>query len=83
MTKTEAEKEVEKLHKVSPDWFCPMIPGICRKDCVCFVEAFYWSRNPEPNGKLVDIKRNDFRTQSAYCGNDMFVSNMICPHTGD
>jgi len=81
MTKTEAEAEVKELNKQHPNWFCPLIKDICRKDCVCFCEAFYWSEKPEGNGKLVDIKRNDFKAQDHYCGNGMFANiDFECQH---
>jgi len=33
MTKTEVEKEVKKLNRKSPAWFCPLVIDMCRVDC--------------------------------------------------
>lgn len=34
MTKEEAEKKLEEFNN---GWFCPVIKGMCRKDCYFFV----------------------------------------------
>ena len=39
--KEEAEKKVDYLNKnILPLKYCPLVKGSCRKDCVCFKEAY-------------------------------------------
>jgi hypothetical protein len=42
-TEKEAISQVVLLNRHSPYWFCPMINGRCRNDCVNF-EPFYMSQ---------------------------------------
>uniref|UniRef100_A0A6M3KQ99 Uncharacterized protein n=1 Tax=viral metagenome TaxID=1070528 RepID=A0A6M3KQ99_9ZZZZ len=81
MTKAEAEKEVEELNNSKgPSWFCPLIKGDCRQDCITYVEAFYYTENPRSGGNLVDVKRNDYHVQQPFCNNAMFVEmELVCP----
>ena len=37
-----ANAVAEGLNLEAPDWFCPLIKDVCRKDCVCYAEAFVW-----------------------------------------
>ena len=38
MTKEEAEAKL-KAHKNKPLGYCPLINGMCRKDCVSYIKA--------------------------------------------
>lgn len=44
MTRKEAEAEARELNKREPQWFCPLINGLCNKACVNFMPAFVESR---------------------------------------
>lgn len=81
MTKAEAEKQVTELNSKTPDWFCPLIRSMCRTDCIVYVKAFHYTEHPQTNGKLVDIKRDDYQIQEAFCNNAMFVEmELMCPN---
>ena len=40
MTRKEAEIDAKKLNEREPQWFCPLINGQCKKDCINFMPAF-------------------------------------------
>ena len=40
MTRKEAEIAAKKLNEREPQWFCPLINGQCKKDCINFMPAF-------------------------------------------
>jgi hypothetical protein len=58
-TKDEADKFAQKYNETnSPDWFCPAIKGICRKDCICF----------RPAEVVVDYSRKgNWAVEGFYC----------------
>jgi len=81
MTKIEAEKEVRKLHKKGPSWFCPLIREKCRTDCINYCKAFVYNENGKQSGNLIDIKRDDFQIQTPFCSNAMFIETALeCPN---
>ena len=47
MTRKEAEIAAKKLNEREPQWFCPLINGQCKKDCINFMPAFVESTNKE------------------------------------
>jgi hypothetical protein len=57
----DAEWEAEKINKnFEPEWFCPLIKGQCRKDCVSYEESVvtqaagtWWAHQPSCNSPLV------------------------------
>ena len=73
MTRQEAEKLAGDLNKKEPQWFCPLINGVCRKDCINFILAFVDSKNEEPRGMLHDVKDEDFVVNGDVCSNGMFL----------
>ena len=77
MTKKEAEKEVEKINRTGPTWFCPLIRGQCVSECVNFSRAGIYNENS--NGNLRDTKDDNYQIYSQHCHNGMFLDPIICP----
>lgn len=73
MTRQEAEKEAKKLNEVDPQWFCPLINSMCRKDCVNFILAYVTSVNKKTN-MLHNAKDDDFTVEGFVCSNAMFIT---------
>lgn len=67
VTKEQADKAAEAKNNKDPDWFCPLINGMCRKDCTCFEKSishmvsYHFSSNEK-----------GFDVSDPYCGNAMF-----------
>lgn len=80
MTRQEAEKEAKKLNEVDPQWFCPLINNMCRKDCVNFILAYVKNENEEATNMLHDTKDDDFTVEGFVCSNPMFIGPdmMMC-----
>ena len=75
MTRKEAEILAKKLNEREPQWFCPLINGQCKKDCINFTLAFVESTNKESNGMLHDAKDDSFAVEGFVCSNAMFIGN--------
>ena len=75
MTRKETEIAAKKLNEREPPWFCPLINGQCKKDCINFMPAFVESTNKESNGMLHDAKDDNFDVQGFICSNAMFIGN--------
>lgn len=75
MTRKEAEIDAKKLNEREPQWFCPLINGQCKKDCINFMPAFVESTNKESNGMLHDAKDDSFAVEGFICSNAMFIGN--------
>ena len=80
MTRKEAEKLAKDINEKEPQWFCPLIPGPCRVDCINFMLAFVISKNEEPKGMLHDVKDEDFVVNGFVCSNSMFIGNSFPCH---
>jgi len=65
----------KKLNEREPQWFCPLINGQCKKDCINFMLAFVESTNKESNGMLHDAKDDSFAVEGFICSNAMFIGN--------
>ena len=80
MTRKEAEILAEELNEKEPQWFCPLINGNCRTDCINFVLAFVENENEETNGMIHDAKDDNFVVEGYVCSNNMFLGNppFIC-----
>lgn len=76
MTRKEAEKQAKELNETDPKWFCPLINGMCRKDCINFVLAFVDSPNISPMG-IHDAKDDSFGVEGYVCSNAQFIGNSI------
>ena len=81
MTRAEAEKLVDERNQQDPDWFCPLINGKCRADCVNFSPAYVSSATERmgKRGMLHDIKDDNFELFGYYCTNAAFVGDNIFP----
>ena len=66
LSKAEAEAEVERLNKMEPDWFCPLIKDVCIKKCVCFVNAKVHVHTTKHLGTTY------YNVQELHCNNAMF-----------
>jgi hypothetical protein len=82
MTKKEAEKDAKDLNSRDPQWFCPMINAMCRKDCVNFVSAFVESNVKTTNGKrksltLHTVDDEDFYVEGFCCSNAAFIGTPL------
>lgn len=77
MTRKEAEELAADLNKREPSWFCPLINGKCRADCVNFIPSFVDSKIDfkERTGMLHDVKDEDFGVEGFVCSNSMFLGN--------
>ena len=75
MTRKEAEIDAKKLNEREPQWFCPLINGQCKKDCINFMLAFVESTNKESNGMLHDAKDGSFAAEGFVCSNAMFTGS--------
>jgi hypothetical protein len=74
MTQESAELKKAVFNAQEPDWFCPLINKMCRKDCVCYAPAFVRSWKDSSN-KMTGIEYDAFKQ---YCGNQMFFRE--CSH---
>lgn len=59
------ERAIEINENVAPPYFCPLINGHCKKDCVCWAKV-----RSIANMKASD--RQGFSLFGFYCGNAMF-----------
>lgn len=79
MTRVEAEAEAKELNERDPQWFCPLIPGPCNKECVNFMLAFVEAESQSCNGKrksvtLHKVDDDDFYVDGWACTNGQFLS---------
>ena len=40
LTESEAAGRAAEDNRADPEWFCPMINGQCRADCLCYRKAW-------------------------------------------
>lgn len=60
--RVEAQLKADKKNRnQKPEEFCPLIIDVCRKDCVCFIDAF-----------VMNCVENEYTTRGFLCGNEMF-----------
>ena len=78
MTRQEAEVESKELNNVDPKWFCPLINGICKSDCINFIPAYVEEIERKSNGMLHDAKDDNFQVVGYVCSNAMFLGPMSC-----
>ncbi len=59
-SREDADAALETVRLDHPIEFCPLIPGRCKKECVCYVRPYIrqWD--------------NKFRVEDGYCSNGMF-----------
>jgi len=67
-TRGEAEKKLENLERLNPEWFCPLIKDMCLTDCVCYRKAIPYIYKNECSSK-------PYRVYGGYCDNAMFQFN--------
>ena len=60
LTQDAAKEKVAEANKKDPDWFCPLINAVCRKDCLCHARGYVSNVTGKP------------RVVGQYCGNMMF-----------
>lgn len=70
MTEESAELKKAVLNAQEPDWFCPLINKMCRKDCLCYNKAYVRQYNSSTG-----LEWDAF---PACCGNQMFFRE--CSH---
>lgn len=64
LSEQQAKEAVEELQNKEPDWFCPLIKGTCRKDCVCYAKA---------RARPIYHDAADWGFDEASCDNAMFT----------
>lgn len=71
MTKDAAILAVAVRNALEVDWFCPLINGMCRKQCLCYCPS-----------RLREYKRYlqgfEYQATEPYCANQMFFRE--CSH---
>ena len=77
MTKDEADKEVARLKELPTEAYCPLIPAMCRKDCVCYIEASTENELGVFEASIQGRKIIGSRAQAGYCSNAMFTETEI------
>lgn len=72
MTKEEAsERQLDNII-ASSKWFCPLINGLCKSECYCFVPSIITNdKNATIGGKM---DGNRFGFVGAYCDNKIMGS---------
>lgn len=66
-----AEEAVKrKNEEETPDWFCPEINAMCRKDCKCFVKAYAY-------GDVMTFYVSDFDCNNARLTGQREIMNVI------
>lgn len=69
----DAEESMVAINKDDkPDWFCPLIKDVCRKDCVCFRPAYVWNL-----GNPYVLSGGPFMVVNSECGNRMFSGGVM------
>jgi hypothetical protein len=82
MTRKEAERALEAMEHETPSWFCPVIKGQCKRDCVNFYEPFILNTKNSP---VYDADSNDFEIGGFFCTNSQFSglkTSFSCPSCG-
>ncbi len=66
MTKKEAEKQLKRDLAKYPDWYCPLINGMCQSNCVCYQKAYIIHN---------DCDKEIWYLRKGRCFNVMFFGN--------
>lgn len=67
MNLQEAEKECKKRNDFEPEGFCPLTKTICRKDCVCYQDAYLTRVSLAKTNK-------EYTAHDGHCSNSMFFN---------